>query len=244
MKSSKGPRIDKQSGAAARAKSNQSIEEAWADARLSCRSGARSPRESVCSHAGAAIQTMVSIKLAQEVSELEGILALQRRNLKRCLSESEADEQGFLIAEYNLAYLQQMQAQRPSVVAVDDGRVVGYALVVTQEVRTGLPFISDLFDEIDRISYRGALLAGTNYVVVGQLCVDKDYRGQGLVDRLYGCFRASLDDRYHCGVTDIARANRRSLKAHQKVGFEVIHAIEYEGLTWDVVLWDWSELGR
>jgi hypothetical protein len=37
-------------------------------------------------------------------------------------------------------------------------------------------------------------------------------------------------------VTDIARANHRSLKAHQKVGFEVIHAIEYEGLTWDVVL--------
>jgi L-amino acid N-acyltransferase YncA len=187
---------------------------------------------------------MVSIKLAQEVSELEGILALQRRNLKRCLSESEAEEQGFLVAEYNLAYLQQMQARRPSVVAVDDGRVVGYALVVTQEVRKGLPFISDLFDEIDRISYRGALLAGTDYVVVGQLCVDKDYRGQGLVDRLYGCFRASLDDRYHCGVTDIARANRRSLKAHQKVGFEVIHTIEYEGRTWDVVLWDWSELGR
>jgi L-amino acid N-acyltransferase YncA len=244
MQSSKGPRIDKRSGATSRAKSNRSIEEAWADARLSCRSGARSPRESVCSHAGAAIQTMVSIKLAQEVSELEGILALQRRNLKRCLSESEAEEQGFLVAEYNLAYLQQMQARRPSVVAVDDGRVVGYALVVTQEVRKGLPFISDLFDEIDRISYRGALLAGTDYVVVGQLCVDKDYRGQGLVDRLYGCFRASLDDRYHCGVTDIARANRRSLKAHQKVGFEVIHTIEYEGRTWDVVLWDWSELGR
>ena len=187
---------------------------------------------------------MVSIKLAQEVSELEGILALQRRNLKRCLSESEAEEQGFLIAEYDLDYLRQMQEQRPSVIAVDDGRVVGYALVVTREVRAGLPFISDLFDEIDRISYRGTLLAETNYVVVGQLCVDKDYRGQGLVDRLYAFFRASLEERYQCGVTDIARANRRSLKAHQKVGFEVIHAIEYEGLTWDVVLWDWSESGR
>ena len=187
---------------------------------------------------------MVSIKLAQEASELEGILALQRRNLKRCLSESEAEEQGFLIAEYDLDYLRQMQVQRPSVIAVDDGRVGGYARVVTREVRAGLPFISDLFDEIDRISYRGSLLAGTDYVVVGQLCVDKDYRGQGLVDRLYAFFRASLEERYPCGVTDIARANRRSLKAHQKVGFEVIHAIEYEGLTWDVVLWDWSESGR
>ena len=81
-------------------------------------------------------------------------------------------------------------------------------------------------------------------MVVGQLCVDKDYRGQGLVGRLYAFFRASLEERYQCGVTDIARANRRSLKAHQKVGFEVIHAIEYDGLIWDVVLWDWSESGR
>ena len=194
--------------------------------------------------AGTRIRIMVCIKLAQEASELEGILALQRRNLKRCLSDAEADEQGFLIAEYDLAYLRQMQEQHPSVVAVDEGRVVAYALVVTQEVRAGLPFIAALFDEIDRITYQGASLAGTNYVVVGQLCVDKDYRGQGLVDRLYACFRASLEGRHPCGVTDIARDNRRSLKAHLRVGFQVIRAIEYEGLTWDVVLWDWSSPGR
>ncbi len=187
---------------------------------------------------------MVRIKLAQEASELEGILALQRRNLKRFLSETEAEEQGFLIAEYNLAYLRQMHEQCPSVVAVDEGRVVAYALVVTQAVRAGLPFIAALFDEIDRITYQGTSLAGTDYLVVGQLCVDKDYRGQGLVDRLYACFRASLEACHQYGVTDIARANRRSLKAHLKVGFQVVHAIEYEGLTWDVVLWDWSSSGR
>ncbi len=67
----------------------------------------------------------------------------------------------------------------------------------------------------------------------------KEYRGLGLVDRLYGHFRESLQGRYRCAVTDVARANQRSLKAHLKVGFQVIHAIEFDGLEWDIVLWDW-----
>ena len=68
---------------------------------------------------------MVAIKLAHEASELEGILALQRRNLRRCLSDAEAAEQGFLIAEYDLPYLRRLQERHPSVIAVDEGRVVG-----------------------------------------------------------------------------------------------------------------------
>lgn len=183
---------------------------------------------------------MVTIQPVETSSQLEGILELQRRNLRRHLTEAEVAEQGFLIAEYDLAYLEQMHRQHPSVIAVEDGRVVGYALVITREVRNGHPFVAALFDAIDGLSHQGIALADIEYVVVGQLCVDRDHRGQGLVERLYGGFRESLQGRYRCGVTDIARANRRSLKAHQRVGFEVIHEIECEGLVWDVVLWDWS----
>ena len=78
------------------------------------------------------------------------------------------------------------------------------------------------------------------YFFVGQLCVAKEYRGLGLVDRLYGHFREYLQDRYRHAVTDIAKANHRSLKAHLKVGFQVIHSIEFEGLEWNIVLWDWT----
>ena len=184
---------------------------------------------------------MVAIKLAHEASELEGILALQRRNLRRCLSDAEAAEQGFLIAEYDLPYLRRLQERHPSVIAVDEGRVVGYALVITRESRDGHPFVAALIDEIDRIHHEGIPLAGSDYVVVGQLCVDKNHRGQGLVERLYDGFRRALEAHYRFGVTDIARANRRSLRAHQRVGFQVIHALEHAGMVWDVVLWDWSK---
>ena len=183
---------------------------------------------------------MIQTKLVDTESELDAILALQRRNLRKHLTDAEAEDQGFLIAEYTPECLRRMNATAPSVIAVDRDRVVGYALAATREARHGHPLLDDLFGQIDRLTFAGQRLADVPYVVVGQLCVDRNHRGQGLVPRLYARFRESLQGRYQFGVTDIARANRRSLQAHRKVGFQVIGSLGYDGLEWDVVLWDWT----
>jgi GNAT superfamily N-acetyltransferase len=171
---------------------------------------------------------------------LKGILALQAANLRRNLTAAEAEENGFLTAEYTLDFLRRMHQSQPSVIAVDGGNVVGYALAATPEVCGGHPLLADLHEEIDRLQFAGRSLKEANYIVVGQLCVAKGYRGIGLVDKLYQCFREAMQGNFLCAVTDIARANRRSLRAHQKTGFQTIQAIQFEGMEWDVVLWDWS----
>jgi ribosomal protein S18 acetylase RimI-like enzyme len=186
---------------------------------------------------------MLTLKPVSHPTELLGILDLQRRNLRKNLSESEAAEQGFLIAEYTLESLERMNAARPSIVAVDgDGdQVAGYVIATTREVGLMDPFLADLIRQIDRLEFDGESLSKVDYVVVGQLCVDKRYRGQGLVPRLYQHFRASLEPHYRYGITEVARLNVRSLKAHAAVGFQAIHTIESSGLEWSVVLWDWRK---
>ena len=190
-----------------------------------------------------AAEDMIITKLAGQPSELAGILALQTMNLRKNLSETEAAQQGFLIAEYGPDYLSLMNQSQPSVIALDGDRVVGYALVATQAVRDGHPLLADLFHQIDQLHFKGEPLKGANYVVVAQLCVAKEYRGIGLVGRLYGHFRDSLQTHYRYTVTDIAKPNQRSLQAHLKTGFQVIHSINFEGLEWNVVLWDWTAHG-
>jgi ribosomal protein S18 acetylase RimI-like enzyme len=76
---------------------------------------------------------------------------------------------------------------------------------------------------------------------VAQLCVSKEYRGQDLVQKLYGSFRDHYADQYTYCVTDVAQANHRSLKAHKKRGFQVIDTLDYGGIGWDIVLWDWHK---
>ncbi len=183
----------------------------------------------------------VIIKPVTDLSELIGIKDLQAANLRTLISEEEASSQGFLSATYSLEFLEQMHQTCPSIVAKDGEEVVGYALVTTRENRYEHELLADLFNTIDTLSYNHQPLKDTCYVVVGQLCVAKAYRGQGLVKRLYSQFKNALMDQYDYCITDVAQANQRSLKAHLNTGFEVIDTLHYGGIGWDIVLWDWTK---
>lgn len=187
---------------------------------------------------------MITVQRVTQEAELGAIRALQSANLRKHVSDTEASDQGFLIAEYSVEFLRQMHACHPSIIALDGDQLAGYALAASRKVRSGHPLLDDLCKQIDGLSYRHRRLGDSNYVVVGQLCVAKPYRGKGLVQRMYHMFRESLQTEYEYCITDIARANARSLQAHLRTGFQVIHSIHFEELEWDVVLWDWTEAQR
>lgn len=181
---------------------------------------------------------MVIVKLVSEMKELEGIRLLQEQNLGKNLSVAEATKEGFVTAEYTVEFLKAMHNIHPSIIAKDNDTVVGYALVATNSIREKHPLLADLFNSIDKVIYKGTPLKGTRYVVVGQLCVGKGYRGQGLVQRMYEFYRESLKDSYDYLITDVVQTNQRSIKAHLKTGFVVVDTLEYEGMRWDIVLWE------
>ncbi len=186
-------------------------------------------------------KSMVQITRVSEPQELIGIQALQAENLRKHIDAAEAASQGFLMAEYSLEFLQSMHQAAPSIIAKDGNKVVGYALVATQAVRAEHELLADLFNTIDKTLFEGKTLAHASYVVVGQLCVSKNYRGQGLVQALYGHFRECLESEYDFCITDVAQANTRSLKAHKNTGYQVIDTLSYGGIGWDIVLWDWRQ---
>jgi len=183
---------------------------------------------------------MVIIKKVTDFAELEGIQKLQQENLKKNLTDQEADAQGFVTAEYSLEFLRKMHAGSPSVIAKDGDQVVGYALVTVKAVRHDHDLLGDLFNTIDSLRYHNQSLKNARYVVVGQLCVAANYRGLGLVQQMYQQFKISLSDTFDYCITDVAQDNPRSLKAHLKTGFHLIDTLHYGGLGWDIVLWDWT----
>ena len=184
---------------------------------------------------------MIVIKRVTELVELEEIKRLLRENHINNISKEVATNDGFLSADYSIDFLKTMHDACPSIIAKDGDRVVGYALVAIKEVRNHHDLLAELFNTIDTQSYKNISLKDEKYVVVGQLCVDKDYRGQGLTKRLYNHFRECLSNDYHYCVTDVAVANNRSLAAHVSTGFVVINSITYGGIAWNIVLWDWTK---
>jgi hypothetical protein len=184
---------------------------------------------------------MIEIIRVSNDAELEGIRLLQKENLRKLIGETEAGKEGFLTAEYSIETLQQMHLYQPSIIAKDGDKIAGYVIVTTKDSYGQHPLLDSLFDSIDALNYNGDSLKNINYILVGQLYVGKAYRGIGLVQKMYTYYQQCLSKEYQYLITDVAQENPRSIKAHLKTGFNIIHTIEYGGIGWDIVLWDWRK---
>ena len=184
---------------------------------------------------------MLIVKQVTDFSELEGIRNLQEANLKKNIPEEEAEAEGFVTAEYSIEFLEKLHRAYPSIIAKDEGQVVGFALVASKSIRHDHDLLADLFNTIDKIIFKNQPLKDARYVVVGQLCVARNYRGRGLVQQMYQHFKSCLSGEFDYCLTDVAADNPRSLKAHIKSGFQVVDTLTYGGLNWNIVLRDWTE---
>lgn len=186
----------------------------------------------------------IIIELAISDDDIKGIYDLHVANLKDNLIIEERQQEGFVTAVYDIPLLTLMKDTKPSIIAKDTitNNVIGYALVYIKELRSHHRLIDDLFMTVDKLSYKGNSLSQCDYAVVGQLCVAKGYRGIGIVQDLYNYYKGVYSSSYQYLITDVARDNPRSLKAHLKSSFEVINSIVYDGNTFDIILWDWRSI--
>lgn len=170
--------------------------------------------------------------------ELEQILALQRANHAVNLTPEEVASQGFVTVSHDLPLLQKMHAIAPSIVAIDDSvegperPLAGYALVMDPQCRPWIPVLIPMFERLDRLGV-------TDYYIMGQICVAKPYRGQGVFDAMYAGHERHLRDRYARCITEIATRNTRSMRAHERVGFRILEQYRDATDEWAVVSWDW-----
>ena len=82
------------------------------------------------------------------------------------------------------------------------------------------------------------------YILMGQVCVAKDYRGQGVFEGLYRKMQERMAPYFDLIVTEISERNARSLRAHEKVGFvEMTRFQAPDGERWVVVGLDCSFAG-
>jgi len=155
-------------------------------------------------------------------------LRLQRDNLEGTVGAVEAREQGFVTVVHDEGTLRQMHALAPSVVAQAGGALVGYALAMTAEARQLVPVLEPMFEQLSTLRL-------SRFYVMGQICVAKSHRGRGVFDALYAGHRALYGSRFETMVTEISTRNARSLRAHERAGFEVIHRYRDATDEWVVV---------
>lgn len=183
---------------------------------------------------------MIHYTTANTESDLKGILSLQKANLAKNLPQAEVESQGFVTVDHSYDQLKKLNDAEKHVIAKDDEKVIGYLLAMTQQAKSDIPILFPMFSVFDNIIYKGKRISDYNYLVVGQVCIDKQYRGQGILPNCYAVYKDYYSKKYDFAITEIASTNLRSLNAHRKIGFKEIHSYPGPDKTeWIVVVWDW-----
>jgi hypothetical protein len=187
---------------------------------------------------------MLTAKLVTTSREIQQIAALSNANLSTNISQVTKAKEGFVSWVYTPEILQTLHAIAPSVIVMDGDILAGYALTLTPECLASYPPAIPSYEHASTLTHNGISLGSQRFYIMGQICVALPYRGQGLVDTLYAGHKKFYSPQYDLLVTEIATTNPRSLKAHQKVGFQVIDTHHDPQGHWDVVAWDWTAPAR
>ena len=174
-------------------------------------------------------------KRASTLDELEQIRTLQLHNSSQNISSEEKLQEGFVTVQHSVALLEQMNYACAHIIAKDNDIVVGFALVMLSSFRNEIEVLIPMFERIDELVPKDK-----TYVVMGQICVDKNYRKQGVFKGLYHFYKEELYNEFDFLITEVAVINLRSMQAHEAVGFKIIDTYHEDGIEWNIILWDWT----
>ena len=184
---------------------------------------------------------MLTAKLVTTDQEIDQIVTLSKANLVTNLSADTKAKEGFVTWVYTPESLKAIHTVIPSVIIKDGDTLAGYALSLSPACVDIYPPMAGTQNLISKMVYKDRPLGQQKIYYCGQICVAQDYRGQGVVNMLYQFHRQHFSSQFDLLATEISTANPRSLKAHQKTGFELIATHRDEMDQWDIVLWDWKK---
>ncbi|AKA34787.1 GNAT family N-acetyltransferase [Flagellimonas lutaonensis] len=172
----------------------------------------------------------VGYKQASTDSELRQILHLQSCNLPENLAPEEKTREGFVTVKHNLELLRQMNAVCPHTLAVHNDKVIGYALSMHPSFGDTIPILKPMFPEIEKIGF-----SRNDFIVMGQICIAKAYRGRGVFRDLYKHMKQFLIPPFKQIITEVDVKNVRSLNAHFAIGFKEIHRYRSSTNEWVLI---------
>lgn len=150
-----------------------------------------------------------------------GMVALQEANLVGNLSNAERSD-GFLSAMFNASELAALNENLCVIVASDHDQVKGLLVASTTEFNSNVSLPSAMIARYPHAVFNGQPLSEWKSFIAGPVVIDKSARGTGAFAGMYQELLKQLPSEYDVAVTLVSLANGRSLRAHEKIGYQRI----------------------
>jgi len=146
-------------------------------------------------------------------NDIPAVLEIQAANFIDNLKPLER-QNGFLSVEFPRTQLEATAEELGIIVAIDHGRVVGYLCASSCAFNRQFTLLARMMEQFDRITFRGRPLASSRLFIYGPVCIDRVYRGRGVLRGLYEALCKEVAGRFDVGVAFVADENPHSLRAH------------------------------
>lgn len=186
------------------------------------------------------MDNQILIKYAETEDELYQILKLQNLNHIDNLSINDKNSNGFVTVKHNIELLTNMNNAARQIIAKDNDIVIGYALVMMREFSEMIPVLIPMFEMFSNLTYKDRQLTNYSFYVMGQICISESHRGKGVFEKLYLKHKETYSEKFDICLTEVSDSNSRSMRAHQKVGFQTICSFKDKTDYWNILLWDWN----
>ncbi|HLV40375.1 GNAT family acetyltransferase [Xanthomarina sp.] len=166
-------------------------------------------------------------------NDIDGILALQEKNLYRNLNDVERKE-GFVTTPFTVNQIEEIIKENGLFVAITkNNELVAYAFAGSWNYFEQWEIFNFMVSRFPKLSFHGNKITTENSFQYGPVCIDKNYRGQGLLNQIFEEMRIEFLKAYPISITFINKINVISEKAHtRKLGWEIIDEFEFNNNTY------------
>jgi hypothetical protein len=170
--------------------------------------------------------------------DLPEILRLQEANLISRLSPAEKAD-GFLSVAFPPDQFIEMHAEIPLAVAESAEGLGGYMCGSSLAASAKVPLLARMISLFPETLFEGKSLDNYRAFVYGPVCIDRSFRGQGVLEGLFGKFKHQLAGRFDIGVLFVSLDNPRSMRAHtQKLVMQRVREFNFKGNPYAMLVFD------
>ncbi|MBK7649454.1 MAG: GNAT family acetyltransferase [Flammeovirgaceae bacterium] len=173
-------------------------------------------------------------------NDIDGVLSLQERNLYSKLSEEER-KKGFVTTPFTVSQIEEIIKQNGLFVAENEKAVIiAYAFAGSWKYFEQWKIFNFMVSRFPKLSFKNNEITTANSFQYGPVCIDTNYRGNGLLNLIFEEMRIEFLKKYPISITFINKVNSISENAHtKKLGWEIIDEFEfndnkYIGLAFDM----------
>mgnify|MGYP000848129214 FL=1 len=180
-------------------------------------------------------------KIAQ-IKDIEKVLELHSKYQIDSIKQEDKKD-GFITTAFTKEQMVDLiTLEQGLFIAIENEKIVAYVMSASWKFWSRWPMFAFMMEDLPNLEYLGQKLTVQNSYQYGPVCVDKEYRGSGVLEKIFDFARENMAKRFPILVTFINKINSRSYEAHtKKLKLEVIKEFSYNNNNYYELVYDTSK---